>query len=128
MAPNRFRVLLPKTLVKAGWDIIKQRDDVDAIAYPPSIAAAEFHGLLGDADGVALSLTRFGGPAGEDERRQRSGLTPSPYRSASVGSLRGARRTVTEDAATPVTAKRTQVRASASLSTRVGPLIALRSE
>ncbi|HUA52157.1 MAG TPA: hydroxyacid dehydrogenase [Candidatus Sulfotelmatobacter sp.] len=62
MAPNRFRVLLPKTLVKAGWDIIKQRDDVDAIAYPPSIAAAEFHGLLGDADGVALSLTRFAAP------------------------------------------------------------------
>jgi D-3-phosphoglycerate dehydrogenase len=62
MAPNRFRVLLPKTMVKAGWDIIKTRDDVEAIAYAPSVQPAEFHPLLRDVDGVALSLTRFGAP------------------------------------------------------------------
>ncbi len=60
--PNRFRVLLPKTMVKAGWDIVKGRDDVEAIAYPTNVQPPEFHPLLRDVDGIALSLTPFGAP------------------------------------------------------------------
>ena len=60
--PNRFRVLLPKMMPPAGWDIIKARDDVEATAYAPAMATPEFHALLREVDGIALSLTPFAAP------------------------------------------------------------------
>jgi D-3-phosphoglycerate dehydrogenase len=62
MAPNRFRVLLPKTLSKAGWDVAAARDDVEAIAYAPAMPTPAFHALLAEVDGIALSLTPYGAP------------------------------------------------------------------
>ncbi|MGH7188357.1 MAG: NAD(P)-dependent oxidoreductase [Acetobacteraceae bacterium] len=59
MPVNRKKVLLPENLAQAGWDLIRAREDVQAIAYPPSLAASEFHGFLADADGVALSYTPY---------------------------------------------------------------------
>jgi D-3-phosphoglycerate dehydrogenase len=60
MATNRHRVLISKSLALAGWDILKRRDDVEAIAYAPTIAAPELHAQLDNIDGIVLSLTRFG--------------------------------------------------------------------
>jgi D-3-phosphoglycerate dehydrogenase / 2-oxoglutarate reductase len=62
MTVNRKRLLLPNTMARAGWAIAEARDDVDAISYPPSMPTPEFHALLGDIDGVALALTRYGAP------------------------------------------------------------------
>ncbi|MEJ0068486.1 MAG: hydroxyacid dehydrogenase [Pseudomonadota bacterium] len=62
MAVNRKRVLISKALAPAGWNIVKQRDDVEAIPYPPNIAAPALHALLPDVNGIILSLTRFGAP------------------------------------------------------------------
>ncbi|MGH7161610.1 MAG: NAD(P)-dependent oxidoreductase, partial [Acetobacteraceae bacterium] len=59
MPVNRKKVLLPENLAQAGWDLIRAREDVQAIAYPPSLAMPEFHGFLADADGVALSYTPY---------------------------------------------------------------------
>lgn len=57
---GKKKVLLPSSMMKAGWDVMAQRNDIEAIAYDMHIAAPDFHRLLADADGVALSLTRFG--------------------------------------------------------------------
>lgn len=62
MTVNRKRLLLPNTMTRAGWAIAEARDDVEAIAYPPSLPTPEFHALLKDIDGVALALTRYGVP------------------------------------------------------------------
>ncbi len=60
MPGTRKKLLLPATLARAGWDALAARSDIEAIAYDPAIAPAAFHALLADAEGVALSLTRFG--------------------------------------------------------------------
>jgi D-3-phosphoglycerate dehydrogenase / 2-oxoglutarate reductase len=59
MAANRKKVLLPENLARAGWDLIRTRDDVEAVAYPPSLATPEFHRFLVDAHGIALSYTPY---------------------------------------------------------------------
>jgi D-3-phosphoglycerate dehydrogenase / 2-oxoglutarate reductase len=59
MAANRKKVLLPDNLASAGWDLIRTRDDVEAVAYPPSLAMPEFHRFLADAQGVILSYTPY---------------------------------------------------------------------
>jgi D-3-phosphoglycerate dehydrogenase len=59
---NRKRLLLPRTLAQAGWDVLKERDDVEAMPYEPNMPTAEFRALLRDIDGIALSLTLFGAP------------------------------------------------------------------
>lgn len=51
------KLLLPKTMASTGWDFVKGRADVDAVPYSPTIAAADFHALLRDADGIALTST-----------------------------------------------------------------------
>jgi D-3-phosphoglycerate dehydrogenase len=59
---TKRKLLLPATMSRAGWDVITQRDDVEAIAYEYSLATPAFHALLRDVDGVALGLTPFGEP------------------------------------------------------------------
>src|SRR5688572_8462012 len=62
MAVNRKRLLLPRTMARAGWEIANGRDDVEAMAYAPGMATAEFRALLHDIDGIALALTPFSVP------------------------------------------------------------------
>ena len=53
-------ILLPTSMSQAGWPVVQARQDVAAVAFDMNIAVAEFHALLANADGVGLSLTRFG--------------------------------------------------------------------
>ncbi|MBX6425338.1 MAG: hydroxyacid dehydrogenase [Variibacter sp.] len=62
MSANKKRLLLPGTMARPGWEILKSRDDVEAIPYSPRIEPGDFHPLLADVDGVALALTPFGAP------------------------------------------------------------------
>jgi len=57
MTGNKKRLLLPETMARTGWDFVKGRKDVEAVAFSPAIAAPEFRRLLRDADGVALTTT-----------------------------------------------------------------------
>ncbi|MBI4196116.1 MAG: hydroxyacid dehydrogenase [Betaproteobacteria bacterium] len=57
MTTTKKRLLLPNTMARTGWDFVRRRDDVEAVAFPPGIAAPEFHALLRDADGIALTST-----------------------------------------------------------------------
>ena len=60
MVTTKRKLLLPAMMSRAGWDVITQRDDVEAVAYEYSLATPAFHALLRDVDGVALGLTPFG--------------------------------------------------------------------
>lgn len=57
---NKKTLLLPSTMTKPGWDVVASREDVIGVRYSPGLPTAEFHALLADADGVGLSVTRFG--------------------------------------------------------------------
>ena len=57
---TRKKLLLPAMMSRAGWDVIKNRDDIEAVPYEYSLATSDFHALLRDVHGVALGLTPFG--------------------------------------------------------------------
>jgi D-3-phosphoglycerate dehydrogenase / 2-oxoglutarate reductase len=63
MPRNKKRVLVPNMMGAAGWDVLKAREDVEAVTFPTTIAASDFNALLrsnGEVNGVILGLTRFG--------------------------------------------------------------------
>jgi D-3-phosphoglycerate dehydrogenase len=61
MATNKKQVLAANTMVKAGWDFVAQRDDVEARPYALSMPTAALHEALRALDGIALGgLTPFG--------------------------------------------------------------------
>jgi D-3-phosphoglycerate dehydrogenase / 2-oxoglutarate reductase len=62
MASNRKKLLLPKTLAQAGWDLLQTRDDIEAVPYPIDITNADLRPLLHDVSGIALAATPFGDP------------------------------------------------------------------
>ncbi|MGH7054529.1 MAG: hypothetical protein ACREFA_12010, partial [Stellaceae bacterium] len=62
MATNIRKLLLPKTLARAGWALVESREDVEGVPYDVGMAVPEFHELLEDVSGVALSVTPFGDP------------------------------------------------------------------
>jgi len=57
---TKKKLLLPAMMSRAGWDVIRQRSDVEAIAYEYGLPTPAFHTLLRDVQGVALGLTPFG--------------------------------------------------------------------
>ncbi len=62
MATNIKKLLLPTTMAKAGWAIVEAREDVEGVPYDVRMAKPEFHALLEDAAGVALSVQPFSNP------------------------------------------------------------------
>ncbi|HEX3952418.1 MAG TPA: hydroxyacid dehydrogenase [Stellaceae bacterium] len=62
MATNIKKLLLPITMAKAGWAIVEAREDVEPVAYDVTGPKADFHKLLEDVAGVALSVTPFSEP------------------------------------------------------------------
>jgi D-3-phosphoglycerate dehydrogenase / 2-oxoglutarate reductase len=62
MTVNRKRLMLPKTMARAGWELAEARDDVEAISYAPNMPTPEFRAMLANVDAIALALTPFGGP------------------------------------------------------------------
>src|SRR5262245_27170961 len=57
MTNQKKRLLLPTTMAQPGWDLAKSRADVNAVAFPPGVTGGEFHRLLHDTDGIALTST-----------------------------------------------------------------------
>ncbi len=54
---NAKVLLIADFMEEAGLRILRQREDVELVMYPPSIAPADFRALLANASGVALSYT-----------------------------------------------------------------------
>src|SRR5260370_1517846 len=47
----------------AGWDVLKEREDVEPVAFPTTISAGDFNAMLranGEVNGVILGVTSFG--------------------------------------------------------------------
>ena len=59
MRNNKMKLLLPSTMARAGWDVVKARVDIEAIPFEFNLPTTAFHALLRDAHGVALGLTPF---------------------------------------------------------------------
>lgn len=59
MPTNRYKVLVPDRFGAAGMDVLRARDDLELVPYPPGTSAATLHPLLADAHAVALSVTPF---------------------------------------------------------------------
>lgn len=57
MTTAKKRLLLPKTMARPGWDLARSRADVESVPFTPGLPAPEFHKLLADIDGVALTST-----------------------------------------------------------------------
>jgi D-3-phosphoglycerate dehydrogenase len=66
------RLLLPVTMARPGWELAKSRADVEAVAFPPTVPTPEFHRLLRDTDGVALTTTPLRAPDVEAAPRLRA--------------------------------------------------------
>src|SRR5262245_48504511 len=60
MADAKKKILIPNTISPGALEVLKQRDDIDAMVYDVTTPTAQFHALLKDAHGVALSMTPFG--------------------------------------------------------------------
>jgi D-3-phosphoglycerate dehydrogenase / 2-oxoglutarate reductase len=58
--PQLMRLLLPKSLASAGWDIVKSRRDVEGILFDDEDPPESLHPALRAVDGVALGHTHFG--------------------------------------------------------------------
>src|SRR5262245_31525185 len=72
MTTPRKKLLLPTTMARPGWDLAKSRADVEAVPFPPTVATAEFHRLLADTDGIALTTTPLRAPDIEAAPRLRA--------------------------------------------------------
>jgi D-3-phosphoglycerate dehydrogenase len=57
--PNTKTVLVPVSMNAEGLAVFAARHDIRVVPYHPAIAPAEFHAMLADASGIALSYTVF---------------------------------------------------------------------
>jgi D-3-phosphoglycerate dehydrogenase / 2-oxoglutarate reductase len=62
MATNIKKLLLPRTMARAGWAVVEAREDVQGVPYDATGPKAELHRLLEDVAGVALSVQPFSDP------------------------------------------------------------------
>ena len=59
MATNRRKVMVPNTMGQEGVALLRARDDIETVVYPPTISQAELLPMLEDCAGIALSLTPY---------------------------------------------------------------------
>jgi D-3-phosphoglycerate dehydrogenase len=57
---NRKRLLVAKAITAAGWALLKERQDIEAIAYDSALPDPEYHALLPGAHGIVLYSKQFG--------------------------------------------------------------------
>jgi D-3-phosphoglycerate dehydrogenase len=62
MTSNRKKLLLPDSMGRVGWDLLKDRDDIEAVGFPNTIGPEDFRKLLHEASAAALGVTPFREP------------------------------------------------------------------
>jgi len=63
MATNKKKLLITQSMAKVGWDLFKERGDIEAVQFPNTISTPDFQALLAThapVNGVALGVTPFG--------------------------------------------------------------------
>jgi D-3-phosphoglycerate dehydrogenase / 2-oxoglutarate reductase len=71
MPANRKRLVVPTSMGPGGFEVLKTRDDVEVIPFPPMISSGDFNALLsanGEVNGAILGLTRFGATEAKNAR------------------------------------------------------------
>ncbi|MGE5268402.1 MAG: hydroxyacid dehydrogenase [Thiohalocapsa sp.] len=61
-ASNRKKIMVPTTMSRSGWALIEARDDVEGVAFAPTLPKAEFHKVLEEASGICLGVQPFSDP------------------------------------------------------------------
>ena len=65
MASNKKRLLVSSFLGAGGWNVLKGREDVEAMAFPGAISTSDLNAFLragDDVNGIIVGLTRLGDP------------------------------------------------------------------
>jgi D-3-phosphoglycerate dehydrogenase len=65
MATNKKKLLITQSMAQVGWDLFRERGDIEAVQFPNTITSADFRDLLGThapVNGVALGVTPFSEP------------------------------------------------------------------
>ena len=63
MASNKKKLLITESMSPAGWALLTERGDIEAVRFPGSITTPDFRALLeqhAPVHGVALGVTPFG--------------------------------------------------------------------
>jgi D-3-phosphoglycerate dehydrogenase / 2-oxoglutarate reductase len=63
MATNKKKLLITDAMAQVGWQLFRERGDIEAIAYARTISEVDFEALLkthAPVNAVALGVTRFG--------------------------------------------------------------------
>jgi D-3-phosphoglycerate dehydrogenase len=65
MATNKKKLLITQSMAQVGWDLFKERGDIEAVRFPNTITSADFRAMLAEhapVNGVALGVTPFSDP------------------------------------------------------------------
>ena len=65
LTTNKKKVLLTESMSQAGWALIRERGDIEAVGFPNMITSPDFQALLkqeAPVNAVALGVTRFSEP------------------------------------------------------------------
>jgi len=63
MATNKKKLLITQSMAKVGWDLLRERGDIEPVQFPGTITTPDFRALLTEhapVNGVALGVTPFG--------------------------------------------------------------------
>ena len=55
----KHKLLLLKTMSPAGTALLRDRDDIEVVSFPPTVSPQDFRAMLPGVHGVALGLTPF---------------------------------------------------------------------
>src|SRR5262249_61941203 len=63
MATNKKKLLITQSMAKVGWDLLRERGDIEPVQFPGTITTPDFRALLtqhAPVNGGALGITPFG--------------------------------------------------------------------
>ena len=63
MATNKKKLLITQSMSQVGWDLFRERGDIEAVQFVNTISTPDFRALLethAPVNGVALGVTPFG--------------------------------------------------------------------
>ena len=63
MATNKKKLLITQSMARLGWDLLRERGDIEPVQFPGTVTTSDFRALLtqhAPVHGVALGVTPFG--------------------------------------------------------------------
>src|SRR5215470_6823741 len=63
MATNKKKLLITQSMARVGWDLLRERGDIEPVQFKGTVTTSDFRALLtqhAPVNGVALGITPFG--------------------------------------------------------------------